>query len=199
MKNISLILSLSILVLLLCKNKETAESSSSSKTESNKIMTTNPLMVTWDTPFGMPPFDKFKSENYLPALKEAIQIHKKEVDVVVNNTNAPTFKNTVEALEISGKLLSKISNVFFAVSSANTDDVLKEARKSISPELTVHFDEISLNTKLFNRIKAVYDFMDKLWPAAIKMAKTHHHYYHLEKLKTCFMNLVMLYMAYFLR
>ena len=169
MKNISLILSLSILVFLSCKNKETSGNSTTSITESNKIMTTNPLMVEWDTPFGVPPFDKIKSEDYLPALKEAIQIHKKEVDAIVNNTNTPTFKNTVEALEISGGLLSKISSVFFAVSSANTDDVIKAAKKEISPELTAHFDEINLNTNLFNRVKSVYNQKETLELSAEEM------------------------------
>jgi peptidyl-dipeptidase Dcp len=119
--------------------------------------TENPLLAKWDTPFGVPPFDKIKSEDYLPAMRTAIKKHQKEIDAILNNKEKPTFKNTVEALETSGADLNKITNVFFAVSAANTDDVLKETRKKIMPELTAHADGISLNSDLFKRIKAVYD------------------------------------------
>ncbi len=127
-----------------------------------KTMIKNPLLTEWNTPFGVPPFDKIKSEHYLPALRIAIKQHKKEVQSIINNKTTPTFKNTIETLEISGKNLKKISNVFFAISSANTDDVLKETKKNIMPELTEHFDGIQLNSKLFNRIKTIYKDKDNL-------------------------------------
>ena len=114
---------LGIFLFLSCKNE----------TKTETVMTVNPLLAEWDTPFGVPPFDKIKSEDYLPASREAMRIHNEEIDVIVDNKEEATFENTIEALEASGILLSRISNAFFAVSSANTDDVLKEARKIIAP------------------------------------------------------------------
>ena len=124
---------------------------------SSKEMTTNPLLVKWDTPFGVPPFDKIKSEDYLPALRQTIVSQNKEIATILNNTEAPTYKNTIEALELSGADLKKVTGVFFAIEAANTDDVLKETSKVIAPELTAHFDEIQLNEALFKRISAVYN------------------------------------------
>jgi len=154
MKKTVVILSISIFLFLSCKENKNADKKSTTTIDST--MNTNPLLVQWDSPFGVPPFDKIKSEDYLPAFNEAVRLHKKEIAIIVNSKDKATFKNTIEALATSGKMLNRFTNVFFAVSAANTDDVLKETRKSISPELTAHFDEISLNTKLFNRIKAVY-------------------------------------------
>ncbi len=128
----------------------------------NESMTNNPLLAVWDTPFGTPPFDKIKSEDYLPAMREAIKRHQKEIDEIISNKEKPTFKNTVEAIELSGKDLNKVVNVFFAVSAANTDDVLKETRKAIMPELTSHYDGIQLNSDLFKRVKTVYEQKEKL-------------------------------------
>jgi peptidyl-dipeptidase Dcp len=122
-----------------------------------KKMIANPLLVTWDTPFGVPPFDKIKSEDYLPALRQAISFHKKEIQKILNNKETPTFKNTIEALEISGADLKKVTGVFFAIEAANTDDILKETSKVIAPELTSHYDEIQLNTDLFKKIKEIYN------------------------------------------
>ncbi len=140
-----------------CENKTV-------KKEKNdkKPMIENPLLAEWNTPFGVPPFNKIKSEDYLPALRTAIKQHKKEVQGIIDNKATPTFKNTIEALEISGKNLKKISSVFFAVSSANTNDILKETKKNIMPELTAHFDGIQLNSKLFNRIKTIHKDKDNL-------------------------------------
>ncbi len=168
MKKILILLSVSILLFLSCKeNKNTDKNSSITTIDST--MNTNTLLAEWDTQFGVPPFDKIKSEDYLPAFKEAVSLHKKEISVIVNSKEKPTFKNTVEAIETSGKMLSRFTSVFFAISAANTDDVLKETRKSISPELTAHFDEISLNTKLFNRVKAVYEQKETLGLSAEEM------------------------------
>lgn len=135
----------------------------------NTDLANNPLLVKWDTPFGVPPFDKIKSEHYLPALQEGIKLHKKEIEIILNNKEKPSFKNTVEAIELSGADLNKIANVFFAVSSANTDDILKETRKKIMPELTAHGDEIQLNSELFKRVKEVYNQKESLKLSAEEM------------------------------
>ena len=160
MKKISLLLGISILIAVSCKNTQTTTNTTTQKVTTeikNVTKKINPLLAEWDTPFGVPPFDKIKSEDYEPAFKEALAIHKKEIDAIIANTNKPTFKNTIEAIETSGQLLTRLTNIFFAVSSANTDDILKAARKVISPELTAHSDEIQLNTALFNKVKAVYE------------------------------------------
>ncbi len=148
-----------------CKKEKITTTTENSKT----TMRENPLLAEWDTPFGVPPFDKIKNEDYVPAFKEAVAMHNKEIETIVNNEAPPTFKNTVEAIETSGKMLNRFANVFFAVNAANTNDVLKEANKVISPELTSHFDEIQLNTKLFNRIKAVYEKRETLGLSAEEM------------------------------
>ena len=156
MQKISLLVCVAIFLTLACKNDKSTDENS--KIDMNK----NSLLVEWNTPFGVPPFDKIKSEDYVPAFKEVVKLHKEEVDLIINNKEKATFKNTIEALETSGKMLDRFSNVFFAVSSANTNDELKEARKIISPELTAHFDEIRLNSELFNRVNTVYKEKDKL-------------------------------------
>ncbi len=154
MKKILVVTFLGIFLFHSCKNE--------TKTETQSKMSENPLLVEWSTPFGVPPFDKIKSEDYLPAIREAIKIHYKEIDAIINNNEEATFENTLEAIDTSGLLLSSVSSAFSAVRSAHTNDVLKEAQKIISPELTAHRDEIRLNTELFNRIKAVYDQKDEL-------------------------------------
>ena len=145
------------IVLFSCKTKQTKKDAITMTQTSE-----NPLLAKWNTPFGVPPFDKIKSEDYLPAMRMAIKNHQKEIDAILNKNQKPTFKNTIEALETSGADLNKVTNVFFAVSAANTDDVLKETRKKIMPELTTHADGISLNSDLFNRIKAVYQEKESL-------------------------------------
>ena len=168
MKKSLLILSMSILFFYSCKENKKEENTTTTST-TDIAMNENLLLSDWNTKFGLPPFDKIKSEDYLPAFTKAVQLHKNEIDVIVNSKEKPTFKNTVEALETSGKLLKRFTNVFFAVSSANTNDVLKEAKKNISPELTAHFDEISLNQNLFNRVKAVYEQKETLNLSAEEM------------------------------
>ncbi len=128
----------------------------------NESLTQNVLLQTWDTPFGTPPFDKIKSEDYLPAFERAIKMHDEEIDAIVNNQSEPTFKNTIVALEQSGQKLKQIQHIFDAVESANTDDVLKNTSKIINPELAVHYDKISMNKKLFERINTVYQQKDHL-------------------------------------
>ena len=153
MKKSVLILSMILLFATSCKQEDKNE---------KVIMSTNPLLAQWDTPFGIPPFDKIKSNDYLPAFHEAVNMHNKEIDAIINNTEAPTFKNTIEALETSGQELKRINNIFFAITAANTNDTLNEAKKIIAPENTAHNDEVRLNNNLFKRIKAVYEQKDSL-------------------------------------
>ena len=124
--------------------------------------TTNPLLEDWDTPFGVPPFDQIASDDYLPAFREAMRIHKDEIDGIAANPDEPSFENTVEALELSGSKLGRVSRVFFAVNGANSDDVTKETAKTIAPELSAHRDSIRLNKDLFDRVAAVHQQRDAL-------------------------------------
>lgn len=122
----------------------------------------NPFFEQWDTPFGMPPFDQIKDEHYAPAFDKAIAEARAEMDTIANNPEAPTFKNTIEAMEYSGKLLTKVSSVFFNLTSANTNPKLQEIQKDVGPKLSAFRDDISLNPKLFERVEAVYQQRNEL-------------------------------------
>ena len=122
----------------------------------------NVLLDEWDTPFGVPPFDHIESEHYLPAFRASMQAHNAEIDAIIGNPDAATFENTIEALELSGAKLSRVSRIFFAVEGANSDDVTKETAKTIAPELSAHGDNISLNKDLFERVLTVYEQRDSL-------------------------------------
>lgn len=122
----------------------------------------NPFFEAYNTPFEVPPFDKIKNEHFAPALREGMRIHQEEIDAIVNNTEAPTFQNTIEAMENSGELLSKVSTVFGNLNSANTSDELQAIARDMAPELSKHSDNISLNEKLFARVSVVWDNKDNL-------------------------------------
>ncbi len=125
-------------------------------------MTDNPLLSEWNTPFGVPPFDKIRNADYQPAFEAAMAMHKQEIEEIINNPAPPTFANTIEALERSGKMLGRVSRVFFAVHGANTNDSLREVAKEIAPKLSAHEDDITLNADLFKRVDAVYQQKDSL-------------------------------------
>ncbi len=122
----------------------------------------NPFFSEYQTPFGTPPFEKIKESHYLPAFTEGISQHQQEISSIVNNQESPTFQNTVEALENSGQLLTRVRAVFFNMISANTNDRMQELAKEVSPMLSQHADDILLNENLFQRIKAVYDEKDQM-------------------------------------
>lgn len=124
--------------------------------------TQNPLLSVWNTPFGVPPFDLIKSDDYLPAIRQGIKKHNAEIKAIINNKKAPNFKNTIEALELSGATLNKVSRVFYAVKGANTDDILNKTGKTLAPELSKHWDNINLNPELFKRVDAVFQQKEKL-------------------------------------
>ena len=131
-------------------------------TEERTVLTANPLLESWNTQFGVPPFDLIESDQYLPALRAGIREQAAEIDVIASSTEAPGFANTIEALELSGATLKKVNRVFSALNSAHADDVIRETNKTIAPELSAHRDNIRLNAKLFERIDSVYEQRDKL-------------------------------------
>lgn len=119
--------------------------------------TDNPLLSTYETPFQVPPFDKIKNEHFRPAFKAALEQHNQEIDAIVNDSQDPSFENTIVALENAGSLLGNVSRVFFNLNSAHTNDSIQAIAKDMAPVLSAHGDEISLNEKLFARVKKVYD------------------------------------------
>lgn len=130
--------------------------------QNNSVKTKNPFLGEYNTPFQVPPFDKINEGHYLPAFKSGIDEQQKEMQDIVNNSQSPTFSNTIEALEYSGNLLSKVSYVFYNLNSANTNDELQKIAKEVSPLLSKHRDDINLNEKLFQRIKTIYEERGKL-------------------------------------
>ena len=117
----------------------------------------NPFLATYNTPFDVPPFDKIQNKDYLPAVEEGIMQHNAEIDKIVTNGDAPTFANTIEALEKSGDLLTRVNIVFFNIKEANTNDSIDHLAEQIAPMMSQHGDAINLNEQLFARVKAVYD------------------------------------------
>lgn len=118
---------------------------------------TNPFFSEYNTPFGVPPFDKIDTSHYIPAIEKGIIDQQAEIDAIVNNPETPTFENTIIAYEKSGDLLGKVSSAFGTVNGANTNPALQAINRKIAPKTTKHRDNISLNEKLFQRIKTVYE------------------------------------------
>lgn len=123
----------------------------------NNVSAQNPFLTKYTTPNGTPPFDKIKNEHFKPAVEQGIKEHQAEIDKIVANTDAPTFQNTIEVYEASGETLNKVLPVFFNLLSAESDDEMMDISQEIDPMITEHYNNISLNAGLFNRVKAVYD------------------------------------------
>lgn len=117
----------------------------------------NPLLKSFNTTFETAPFEEIKEEHFLPALKEAIQQGQKEVQEIIDQSAAPTFENTIEALEASGELVSRIAEIFYNLNSAETNDEIQKIAREFSPLLTEYGNDIMLNADLFSRIKSVYE------------------------------------------
>ncbi len=122
----------------------------------------NPFFGEWNTPYNIPDFEKIKPEHYMPAFEEGMKRQKAEIDAIVNNTEAPTFANTIEALEQSGDLLNEVSAVFFNLVECISSDEMKKIAEEATPLVSAHGDDIMLNAKLFERVKAVYDQRESL-------------------------------------
>jgi len=122
----------------------------------------NPFFETYKNKFGAPPFDQIKNEHYMPAFTEGIKQHQAEIDAIANSKDAPTFDNTIAAIDFSGELLKKVSTVFFNLYSCDTNSTLDKIAKDMSPVLSEHNDNIYLNEKLFARVQKLYDNRAKL-------------------------------------
>ncbi len=122
----------------------------------------NPFFTPSQLPLEAPPFDKIEDSDYKPAIEKGMKQQIEEIKKIVDNPAPPTFENTLVALEKSGQLLTRVSLVFNAVTSANTDSVLQKVQEEEAPTLAAHDDAIFLNTKLFERVKAIYNQRSKL-------------------------------------
>ena len=125
---------------------------------------TNPFFAESTLPYEAPPFDKIHDADFQPAIEEGMKQALAEVDAIANSPDAPTFGNTIEALEKSGRLLSRVQRVFGAMTQANTNATLRDVQTAMTPKLTAFRDAINLNPKLFARVKAIYDNLASLDP-----------------------------------
>lgn len=123
---------------------------------------TNPLLQEWDTPFGVAPFQDISDDDFAPALDAALATHNAEIDAIATNADAPTFANTVEALEAVGADLDKVLGVFFTVAGADSNPAREDLQRVFSPKLAAHFSEISSNKALFERVSAVWNTRETL-------------------------------------
>ena len=122
----------------------------------------NPLVAEWNTPYQTPPFSEIKLEHYEPAIDYAIAENRAEIDAIVNNPEAPTFENTIVAMEQAGALLSRVTNLFFVLNNCSTSNEMQQIALNITPKLTQLSNDVSLNPELFARVKAVYDQRESL-------------------------------------
>lgn len=130
--------------------------------QTKEMQSDNPFYQEWDTPFGVPPFDQIKNKHYMQAFEDGIDQQIAEVEALATNSDAPTFENTIVAFEKSGELLTKVSNVFFNLTSANTNDSIQGIAREVSPKLSAHNDNIFLNADFYQRVKTLFDQEDDL-------------------------------------
>ncbi len=123
---------------------------------------TNPFFAPYNTPFEIPPFDKFTPAHYMEAYEEGLKQARHDLDLIVNNPEAPTFENTILAMDKMGALLERVSRVFNSVTQTDMTPELSEINDRITPLVSAYHDEISMDPKLFARIKAIYDNLDNL-------------------------------------
>ncbi|MBR5663965.1 MAG: peptidase M3, partial [Bacteroidales bacterium] len=141
-KNILIITAMSVIGLTSCNSDSCNE---------------NPFFSDYGTYLEAPAFDKIKNEHYLPAFKEGMKQQKAEIEAICNNTEEPTFENTIWAMDKSGKLLNKVSGVFFNMMECMNNDEMQAIAEEVMPLMTAHGDDISMNPVLFEKVKYVYD------------------------------------------
>jgi peptidyl-dipeptidase Dcp len=117
----------------------------------------NPILQYWQTPFETPPFHLIRTDHFEPAAKEAIKLARKEIKAITENPDSPTFENTVAALDLTGENLGRVAAILFNLNSAETSSELQAVARKVSPMLTRFSNEITLNEKLFARIKEIHD------------------------------------------
>ena len=116
----------------------------------------NSLLCVWNTPYGAPPFDQIETAHFTPALEQAFEVHTSEIDKIASRTEAPTFENTIVALELSGRLLDRVSRVFFTLAAAQASDELRAVESRIAPRITAHYSSIFTRPDLYSRVNTVF-------------------------------------------
>src|SRR5690606_10798763 len=149
-----------LVLIMACNNSK--EKNDPNKSEKEMTNTENPLFAESTLPYGAPDFSTIKDENFKPAILEGIAQQKKAIEAITANEEEPTFENTVIALEKSGELLNRSSQIFYALASANTNEILQAVEEEMAPKLAAQNDEIYLNEKLFHRIKSLHDKKESL-------------------------------------
>ena len=117
----------------------------------------NPFFQEWNTQYQVPPFLQIKDEHYMPAFEKGMEENLAEIDSIVNNPEEPTFENTIEELERTGKLLTKVQRVFSNLAGSNTNPKLQELQRELSPMISAHYDKIALNEGLFLRVESIWN------------------------------------------
>ena len=125
-------------------------------------MSQNPLLETWTTPFGAPPFEAIEPGHFMPAFEQAIAEHKAEIEAIAGSQDAPTLQNTIDALELAGRRLRDVSSVFYNLAGSHTNDALQKVEREIAPIMARHRDSILLNEALFIRIRDLHQRKDRL-------------------------------------
>ena len=123
---------------------------------------TNPFFDTWDTPFGVPPFEAIRDEHFAPAYKQALADHDKEIAAIAGDAQAPSFDNTIAALELAGKNLRRLEMVFSQLAGANTNPTPQGGERDLAPGVARHWNDIFLNARLCARIEQLYGQRDAL-------------------------------------
>ena len=116
----------------------------------------NPLLQPWETPYGLPPFDRVRPEHFVPAFEHAIRIHRSEIDAIATQAAAPTVENTLAAFDRSGRALGRIERLFFNLTASETSEALQAIEREMSPRLAAHYSAIYLHERLFDRIEALH-------------------------------------------
>ncbi|MET0327608.1 MAG: M3 family metallopeptidase, partial [Luteimonas sp.] len=150
------------LALTACGDRTAPESTMPASDTATAAPTENALFTASTLPFQAPPFDKLKDADYQPAIEEGMKQHLAEIRTIADNTEAPTFENTIEAMERSGELLTRSINVFFMLTGANTNETLQGVEEALAPKLAEHSDAIYLDPALFARVKTLYDQRETL-------------------------------------
>jgi peptidyl-dipeptidase Dcp len=151
-----------IAIILICLGLVFTSCSKPVEEKPAEAVTQNPFIEDWNTPFGVPPFDRIEEAHYMPAFEEGMKQHKAEIDIIANNSEPPSFENTIEALDRSGVFLTKVNYVFQNMAGALTNEKIQQIEQEVAPLLAKHDDDINLNEGLFRRTKSVYEQKDGL-------------------------------------
>ena len=135
---------------------------SASTKPASAALASNPFFAPSPLEYQYPQFDRIKDADYRPGFEEGMRQQRAEMDAIANNKAAPTFENTIVAMEKSGQVLSRTSTVFFYLIGSNKNDEMEKIESEMSPKLSAHGDAIVLNPKLYARVKSLYDRRDSL-------------------------------------